>query len=107
MFAAEAAAAITAHAAEPNSGPFMLIFAAHGVHAPLQLPRARLERVPIHHVYPDWRRRRYAGMVTQFDEHVGLLVNAMRSGGSWENGLVVMSSDNGKARAATIDCCRK
>ena len=95
VFAAEAAAAITAHVSEPNPGPFMLIFAAHGVHAPLQLPRSRLARVAIHPEYPDWRRRRYAGMVTQFDEHVGLLVDAMRAGGSWDNSLVVMSSDNG------------
>ena len=96
VFAAEAAAAITAHAAESEPGPFMLIFAAHGVHAPLQLPRRRLNQVPIHQEYPDWRRRRYAGMVTQFDEHVGLLKDAMVAGGWWENGLIVMSSDNGK-----------
>lgn len=95
VFAAEAAAAITAHVTEPDPGPFMLIFAAHGVHAPLQLPRSRLDRVPIHEDYPDWRRRRYAGMVTQFDEHVGLLRDAIVAGGWWENSLIVMSSDNG------------
>jgi hypothetical protein len=38
VFAAEAAAAIRAHAAEgAGAGPFMLVFAAHAVHAPLQV----------------------------------------------------------------------
>jgi arylsulfatase B len=34
-------------------------------------------------------------MVTQFDEHVGQVVDAMTDAGYWNNGLVVFSSDNG------------
>ena len=51
-----------------------------------------------HPVWPDWRRRRYAALVTMFDTHAGQLVAAMRAAGHWDNGLVIMSSGVRSAR---------
>ena len=68
----------------------MLIFSAHAIHAPLQVPERQLAKFALK---DDWRRQRYAAMVNYFDGHVGRLVQTMRAEGYWGNGLVIFSSD--------------
>ena len=88
VFTSQAIRAMRDH---PAGSPLFLVFAAHAVHAPLQLPRAQLARFRLK---DDWRRQRYAAMVNYFDGNVGKLVDAMKAEDFWSNGLVIFSSDN-------------
>lgn len=83
--------AINAHDA---SKPLMIYFAPHNVHLPLQVPAAQLAKFA--NVSTDSQDRQYySAMVNMVDSHVGMIVDALKARGFWENTLLVLSADNG------------
>ncbi len=88
-FSREAAAFITRCGAER---PFFLHLAYNAVHSPMQADEAYMKRVS--HI-EDLQRRIFAAMLTQLDEGVGTVLDAIEKAGVRERTLVVFLSDNG------------
>lgn len=72
--------------------PFFLYLAYNAVHSPLQAADAYMDRFA--HI-DDVQRRIFAAMLSNLDESVGQVLQALRRGDQWENTLVVFLSDNG------------
>ena len=67
-------------------------WALHIVHAPLQVPKANLDRFS---AVTDWRRRRYLAMVNYMDDAVSSVVDEMKTQKMYDDTLIVFSADNG------------
>ena len=89
IFVEEVLQRITEHNA---STPFMLFWAPHIVHAPLQVPKAYLDKFA-------WitrsSRQFYMAMVNYLDTLLGRVVAALKAKGMWENLLLLSTADNG------------
>ncbi|MBC2595227.1 sulfatase-like hydrolase/transferase [Ruficoccus amylovorans] len=78
---------------EENRGdPFFLYLAFSAVHLPLEATEKYIE--PYNHI-KDRSRRTYAAMTTAMDINIGLVLDALRKNGLYENTLVFFVSDNG------------
>jgi len=75
-----------------GNDPFMLYLAYNAPHQPLQAPKATIEKYAnIKNKY----RRTYAAMVDEMDEGIGLVIDALKESGKFENTLIFFLSDNG------------
>jgi arylsulfatase A-like enzyme len=72
--------------------PFCLYLAYNAPHAPLQAPRETIAKYT--HI-DDGNRRIYAAMIDEMDRGIGLVVDALKESGKFENTLIIFLSDNG------------
>jgi arylsulfatase B len=89
IFVEEVLARIAAH--DPST-PFMLFWAPHIAHAPLEVPQAYVDKFSF---IDDMPRRMYAAMVNYVDGLVGRVVDALKAKGMWDSLLWMSSADNG------------
>lgn len=82
-------AAIQAH---NKSTPLFFFWAAHTIHAPLQVPKLWYDR--FEHA-DDARRRKYLAMVNWLDTAIGNVTDLLKAKQMYESTLIVFSSDNG------------
>jgi arylsulfatase B len=74
--------------------PLMVYYAPHIVHMPLEVPDAQLALFA--NVSADSQPRRfYAAMVNLVDTHIGMIVDALKARGMWNETLLILSADNG------------
>ena len=88
--AGEASKWISAH----RERPFFAYVPFNAPHAPLQAPRAYVERFASE---PNPDRRVYLAMIAALDDAVGKVLAALDDAGVSENTLVIFTSDNGAA----------
>ena len=69
--------------------PLFFFWALHIVHAPLQVPKAYLDKFA---AVVDWRRRRYLAMVNYMDGAVSRVVEEMKAQKMYDNSLIVFSA---------------
>ena len=72
--------------------PFFLYLAYNAPHTPLEAPQEFIEKYG-HIEDPD--RRVYAAMIDAMDAGIGMVVDALKSSGKYENTLIFFLSDNG------------
>ena len=72
--------------------PFCLYLAYNAPHAPLEAPKEAIEKYE--HI-KDRNRRIYAAMIDEMDRGIGMVVDALKESGKFENTLVFFLSDNG------------
>jgi len=77
--------------------PLFLFHSSHLLHTPLQVPKKWLENFDFmpQNGKSDFLRRQYAAMTQYMDNQVGLLTDALKKKGMWDNTLFVFQSDNG------------
>ena len=80
--------------------PFLLYLAWNAPHTPLQAPEEYLEQYAR---IDDEVRRTYGAMVTQLDDSVAAVIDALEREGLREDTLVIWSSDNGGTVAGGAD----
>jgi arylsulfatase I/J len=68
--------------------PFFIMWAAHIVHAPLQVPQ---RFIAMYSNVADWRRQRYLGMVRFMDSLVEEVVGDLHAKNLWESTLMVLT----------------
>ncbi|MEG0692796.1 MAG: sulfatase-like hydrolase/transferase, partial [Oscillospiraceae bacterium] len=71
--------------------PFMLYLAYNAVHTPMQATKEDLERFKEH------PRQKLAAMTFALDRGIGVIVNALKESGKFDNTLIFFLSDNGGA----------
>lgn len=87
----------TIAAADP-SVPFFFVWTPHSVHEPYEVPQAYLDKF----AFVDVPVRQYYNAMTNFiDDHIGLVVAALKAKGLWEDMLFVTSADNVRALLST------
>ncbi|WP_020208762.1 sulfatase family protein [Gilvimarinus chinensis] len=72
--------------------PFMLYLSYNAPHAPLQAPQELIDQYQ--HI-EDSERRVYAAMVDSMDSGIGMVLDALKDSGKYENTLIFFLSDNG------------
>ena len=77
---------------ENRDSPYLLYLAYNAPHGPLQAPQELLDKYQ--HI-EDRDRRTYLAMVDAMDQGVGLIVDALKATGDFENTLIFFLSDNG------------
>lgn len=88
LFLSRVKTTITKH--DPAT-PLFFFWAAHTIHAPLQVPKPWYDKYA--HIRDDERRRKYAAMVNWLDDAVGNITALLRSKGMYDNTLIVFSSE--------------
>jgi len=84
--------------------PLFLLHSFHAIHVPLNPPDEIVAPyIDNPAISDDPARVAYAGMVTWVDYAVGMMVDAYKAKGMWENSLVVVTSDNGGPIYGGID----
>ncbi|QBG49250.1 sulfatase [Verrucomicrobia bacterium S94] len=72
--------------------PFCLYLAYNAPHAPLEAPKELIEK----YAHIDHRERRiYAAMVDAMDQGIGMVVEALKDSGKFEDTVIFFLSDNG------------
>ncbi|XP_035208017.1 arylsulfatase I-like, partial [Stegodyphus dumicola] len=94
LFASVAKDLLSSHSPDE---PLYLFLSFQSVHSPLQVPKAFEDR---YSNIKDEKRRKYSGMVTAMDNAVGVVVEALKENGFWENCLIVFTTDNGGQTSA-------
>ncbi|MGJ8641190.1 MAG: sulfatase family protein [Opitutaceae bacterium] len=79
---------------EDSDQPFCLYLAYNAPHSPLQAPQSYIDKYT--HI-EDRKRRTYAAMIDAMDEGIGMVVDALKASGKYENTLIFFLSDNGGA----------
>ncbi|MEM6967196.1 MAG: sulfatase-like hydrolase/transferase [Bacteroidota bacterium] len=77
---------------ENKENPYLLFVAYNAPHGPLQAPQEILDKYA--HI-EDNDRRTYLAMVDAMDQGVGILVDAIKANGDFDNTLIFFLSDNG------------
>lgn len=77
-----------------STEPFCLYLAYNAPHTPLQAPEETIAKYA--HI-ENQKRRIYAAMIDSMDEGIGLVINALKESGKFENTLIFFLSDNGGA----------
>ncbi|MBB6431697.1 sulfatase family protein [Algisphaera agarilytica] len=72
--------------------PFCLYLAYNAPHGPLQAPKELIEKY--NHIEGK-KRRVYAAMIDSMDSGIGMVVDALKESGKYENTLIFFLSDNG------------
>ncbi|MDZ8117881.1 sulfatase family protein [Pontiella agarivorans] len=72
--------------------PFFLYLAYNAPHGPLQAPKETIAKYK--HI-KDPRRRTYAAMIDEMDRGVGMVVDALKESGKFDNTVIFFLSDNG------------
>ena len=76
-----------------SCSPLFLYYAFHLVHAPLEVPKAWLEKFDF--IKDSKTRQTYHAMVGYMDEVVGNVTSLIEAKGMWPKTLYISSSDNG------------
>lgn len=80
---------------ENSEKPFCLYLAYNAPHLPLEAPKETIEKYS--HI-KDKKRRVYSAMVDELDQGVGIVIEALKKSGKYENTLIFFLSDNGGPR---------
>jgi arylsulfatase A-like enzyme len=72
--------------------PFCLYLAYNAPHGPLQAPANTIRKYE--HI-EGWQRRTYAAMIDEMDQGIGMVLEALKASGKFENTLIWFLSDNG------------
>lgn len=80
---------------ESDNAPFILYLAYNAPHLPLEAPKETIEKYS--HI-KDKKRRTYAAMVDELDQGIGIVVEALKKAGKFDNTLIFFLSDNGGPR---------
>lgn len=72
--------------------PFMMYLSYNAPHAPLQAPQETINKYK--HI-KNKNRQIYAAMVDEMDQGIGMVVDALKEKGKYENTLIFFLSDNG------------
>ena len=72
--------------------PFMMYLSYNAPHAPLQAPAATIKKY--RHI-KNKNRQIYAAMVDEMDQGIGMVVDALKAKGKYQNTLIFFLSDNG------------
>ncbi len=75
-----------------NDRPFFLYVSYNAPHSPLQAPEHLIEKYAD---IEDIDRRTYAAMVDAMDQGIGIIVEALKESGEFDNTLIFFLSDNG------------
>jgi len=92
---------IRRHALERNPKPMFLLYAAHLLHTPLQVPKSYQARIQAlvkaqgGQPFDSHNRMLYAAMVLYLDDAVREMVNELKRYNMWDNTLMVFVADNG------------
>lgn len=76
--------------------PFCLYLAYNAPHGPLEAPQKTIDKYK--HI-KNGQRRTYAAMVDEMDQGVGMVVDALKKTGKFDNTLIFFLSDNGGVTA--------
>ncbi len=74
--------------------PFMLYLAYNAPHGPLEAPANTIKKYS--HI-ENKRRRTYAAMIDEMDQGIGLVIDALKKSGKFDNTVIFFLSDNGGA----------
>ncbi|NVK23906.1 MAG: sulfatase-like hydrolase/transferase [Gammaproteobacteria bacterium] len=88
----DAANFITNHSTLEEHPPFMMYLSYNAPHAPLQAPSHTIKKYA-HIKNP--KRQIYAAMVDEMDQGIGMVVDALKQHGKYDNTLIFFLSDNG------------
>ncbi|MEM9918905.1 MAG: sulfatase-like hydrolase/transferase [Bacteroidota bacterium] len=75
--------------------PFLLYLAYNAPHQPLEAPRETIDKY--RHI-KNKSRRTYAAMIDKMDEGIGMVIDALKESGKFDNTLIFFLSDNGGDR---------
>ncbi|WP_440876003.1 sulfatase family protein [Thalassotalea sp. PLHSN55] len=78
--------------------PFMLYLAYNAPHGPLQAPEKTIAKYS--HI-KNQHRQIYAAMIDEMDSGIGMVVDALKASGKFDNTLIFFLSDNGGAATMT------
>ncbi|XP_033123970.1 arylsulfatase B-like [Anneissia japonica] len=73
--------------------PFFMYLSYQAPHAPLEVPEEYKD--PYRGIFQDEDRLTYAAMVSCMDEGIGQVVQALKNKGTYDNTVIIFSSDNG------------
>ena len=76
------------------SEPLFLFHAFHLMHTPLEVPQKYLDEFDFI-TDSDSQRKPYAAMVKYMDDNIGVIVDALKAKGMWDDLLLIFLSDNG------------
>ncbi|NME72141.1 sulfatase family protein [Flammeovirga aprica] len=79
-----------------SNKPFLLYLAYNAPHQPLEAPKKTIEKY--NHIENKYRRT-YAAMIDEMDQGIGMLIQALKEAGKYENTIIFFLSDNGGDRA--------
>lgn len=83
---------------DSDETPFFLYLAYNAPHTPLEAPEDLIEK----YAHIEHRNRRiYAAMIDAMDQGIGMIVDALKESGRFENTLIFFLSDNGGVFART------
>lgn len=77
---------------EESDKPFLLYLAYNAPHQPLEAPKETIEKYS--HIEGK-ARRTYAAMIDKMDEGIGMVVDALKESGEFDNTIIFFLSDNG------------
>ena len=75
--------------------PFFLYLAYNAPHTPIQPPADWLEKIKAREPGIDEKRAKLVALIEHMDHNIGRFVSKLKETGTWENTLLVFSSDNG------------
>lgn len=75
-----------------SKDPFLLYLAYNAPHSPLEAPE---ETIAEYNHIKDRNRRIYAAMIDEMDQGIGMVVDALKETGKFDNTLIFFLSDNG------------
>ncbi len=81
--------------------PLFLYFASLAPHSPYQAPQAYIDAYK--DVFKDKTKQNYAAMITELDNQVGRIVEALEKKGIRDNTLIFFASDNGGKLAGSMN----
>jgi len=84
---------------DPNK-PLFLYFASLAPHSPYQAPQEYIDAYK--DVFKDETKQNYAAMITELDNQVGRIVEALEKKGIRDNTLIFFASDNGGKLAGSV-----
>ncbi|WP_216595867.1 sulfatase-like hydrolase/transferase [Flammeovirga sp. OC4] len=76
--------------------PFLLYLAYNAPHQPLQAPKETIQKYS--HIENKYRRT-YAAMIDEMDQGIGMVVEALKTAGKYDNTIIFFLSDNGGDRS--------
>ena len=80
------------HVANYSSSPLYVYLPFQSVHMPNEAPEDMIAKYP---AMKNSARRSYLGMISAFDEALGVVMDAMKSTGLFQNTVVFLNGDNG------------
>ena len=84
---------IKAHA--KSDKPFFLYLGYNAPHGPIQPPKEWLGRVKSRNPNIDDKRAKIVALIEHLDDRIGIVIDALKSSGIYDNTLIIFTSDNG------------